>query len=105
MGDNRFSEPPRYTFLQSMGSLFNTAKATILAGPQGLASEELYQERLAVCQRCDRREAIGPIWKCGICNCLLHLKAAAAPSVCPDYQWKDSEKWMPKGFVKRSHLS
>jgi hypothetical protein len=99
--DDRFTTPPRYTFMESMKSLLNTAKATIKAGPAGIASPELYESRLRICESCPKREAVGIIWKCGVCNCLLHLKAGATHSVCPWYKWPGDETYKPKDFNPR----
>jgi len=96
--DNRFTEPPRYTFMESMKSLLNTAKATIIAGPEGIASPELYEARLKICETCEHRKAVGVIWQCGVCSCLLHLKAGAVHSVCPLFKWPGNEIYKPKDF-------
>ena len=96
MAENRFNEPPRFTFLESMSSLWNTAKATLAAGTNGIASPELYESRLKICEGCDQRIAYGAIWQCGVCHCLLHLKAGASQSVCPLYLWPGNEKFKPR---------
>jgi hypothetical protein len=96
--DDRFNTPPRYSFMESMRNLLNTAKATIKAGPQGIASSELYEARLKICENCEHRKAVGVVWQCGVCNCLLHLKAGATHSVCPKFLWPGDEAYKPSDF-------
>ena len=98
MTDHRFTEPSRMTFMESMRSFFSTAKATIQAGPQGIASPQLYESRLKICEVCPKREAVGILWKCGVCNCFLHLKAGTTVSVCPWYKWPGDERFKPRDF-------
>jgi Family of unknown function (DUF6171) len=98
MTDHRFIEPPRMTFMESMRSLLSTARATIQAGPQGIASPQLYESRLKICEVCPKREAVGILWKCGVCNCFLHLKAGTTVSVCPWYKWPGDERFKPRDF-------
>jgi hypothetical protein len=98
MTDHRFNEPARMGFLESMRSLLSTARATIQAGPQGISSPQLYEARLKICEVCPNREAIGPLWRCAICNCLLHLKAGTAASVCPWFKWPGDERFKPRDF-------
>jgi hypothetical protein len=101
MIDHRFNAPQRYTFLQSMQSLFHTAQETLKAQLKGeaiLSSPELYEARLKVCETCPKRVAVGIIWKCGVCNCLLHLKAGTLHAVCPYFKWPGDEKWKPANF-------
>ena len=75
------------SFMESLKSLYATMKVTVRAGPRGIASPELYESRLKVCETCSKRELVGGIiWKCGICHCSLHLKAGAVASVCPWYK-------------------
>src|SRR5690349_12445887 len=99
--NNRFIEPPRMSFLESMRSLLSTARATIQAGSQGIASSQLYEARLKVCESCQKREAHGILWRCSVCNCLLHLKAGTTASVCPQYLWPGDEKFKPRDFTPR----
>lgn len=96
MTNHRFNEPPRMTFIESMRSLLSTVKATIQAGPQGITNPALYEARLRVCEGCPKREAIGPLWRCGVCNCLLHLKAGTSVSVCPLFKWPGDERFKPR---------
>jgi hypothetical protein len=98
MNDHRFTEPARMTFMESMRSLLNTARQTIQAGPQGISSPALYESRLRICEACPKRQAVGPIWKCGVCNCLLHLKAGTTVAVCPWFKWPGDEKYKPRDF-------
>jgi Family of unknown function (DUF6171) len=101
MIEHRFNAPQRYTFIQSMNSLFNTAKETLTAQLRGEAvfsTPELYEARLRVCETCPKRIAVGVIWKCGVCNCFLHLKAGTLHAVCPWYRWPGDERWKPANF-------
>jgi hypothetical protein len=84
-----------------MHSLLNTARETLKAqahGEQAFSSPELYEQRLRICETCPKRIARGPFWVCGVCNCLLHLKAGALHSVCPWYKWPGDERWKPANF-------
>ena len=98
MINHRFTEPPRMTFMESMHSLLSAVKATVMGGPQAFSSPALYEARLRICETCPKREAIGPLWRCGVCNCLLHLKAGTAVSVCPWYKWPGDERFKPRDF-------
>jgi hypothetical protein len=84
-----------------MQSLFHTAQETLkaqLKGEATLSSPELYEARLKVCETCPKRVAVGIIWKCEVCNCLLHLKAGTLHAVCPWYRWPGDERWKPANF-------
>ncbi|NLG05492.1 MAG: hypothetical protein GX567_16965 [Clostridia bacterium] len=47
------------------------------------AEESLYEERLAVCTKCDY------LWEglCGACGCFVELRAATKKQVCPYQKW------------------
>lgn len=91
---HRFTEPPRMSFMEGLQSLYSTTIATVRAGTRGIASRELYESRLKVCESCSKRELVGGVvWRCGVCNCLLHLKAGASASVCPWFKWPGDQRF------------
>lgn len=47
------------------------------------AKEEIYQERLHVCKRCDYLEA----GTCQACGCYVELRAAVNKNRCPYKRW------------------
>lgn len=51
--------------------------------PDIKASEDMYEERLAVCSECDMLLQ----GMCRKCGCYVELRAAVAKNVCPGNQW------------------
>lgn len=75
-------EVSKFTFLDQAKSLWETATKTIRTG-QVLASKELYDQRLSICDKCEFRKD----WICSVCGCQLHLKASMQHSACPKGFW------------------
>jgi hypothetical protein len=46
-------------------------------------NEELYKQRLSLCNSCDYREDK----KCGVCGCSIKLKTKWTSETCPKNKW------------------
>lgn len=52
-----------------------------------LSSQESYQRRLDACLACDQLIFLGTT--CGVCNCIVRLKAKFAELTCPLHKWTE----------------
>lgn len=51
--------------------------------PEQRAEEDLYRDRLTVCERCSYlQEGL-----CGACGCFVELRAATRRQICPYQKW------------------
>lgn len=60
-------------------------KQTIQLFPQ--TNQDEYEERLQICEHCDRRS---DNWRCLECGCFIESKAHLKTETCPH---KDGDKW------------
>lgn len=63
--------------------LADVQKAIRLLKDDDRASDELYQNRLALCKECDYLNE----GTCGACGCFVELRAATAIGKCPYKKW------------------
>lgn len=63
--------------------LADVQKAIRLLKDDDRASDELYQNRLALCKECDYLND----GTCGACGCFVELRAARAIGKCPYKKW------------------
>ena len=50
-------------------------------------SAEIKDQRMAVCNSCDRLHA----GICGVCHCVMRIKTTLAPAECPIGKWSAVE--------------
>lgn len=57
-----------------------------------LTTDEVYQERLEICNACPLANHFGLIIQCSVCKCEMHIKARLSRQVegCPH---PDGPKW------------
>ena len=95
---------PEYPSLPEQGK--NLAKFTFdvikkaLQSDEGLiVSNEIKEERLAICRSCDYYDASQI--RCKHCGCFLEQKAAFSIDSCPIDKWKESDTdWMNGNYEK-----
>jgi hypothetical protein len=80
MRDTSRFPPPLWLQAWSLaGSL-----AAFLADGCRTVPQAEYEERLALCDACDRRRGV----RCTACNCILPLKARGRAMLCPLDKWR-----------------
>ena len=76
------------TVMNALGALARAAKA-LAVGEELLVMPEQRKERLDVCVKCEHfrpaTSKIGPM--CGLCGCLVKMKAWLATEQCPAEKW------------------
>jgi hypothetical protein len=80
--DHNPSEPPS---LAQRAWSFAQAVQDFVADGCTTVSREQYQERLTVCEWCERREGNF----CNACGCVLALKAGMRSEDCPLQRWPE----------------
>ena len=68
-----------------MGTNFIKSTVKHVVNGAESVSEEVYKERLSICNTCDQREGTG----CKICGCNLPRKARWKTNSCPIGKWKE----------------
>jgi hypothetical protein len=46
------------------------------------------EERLNICQQCDKLKIVAEVKVCGACKCPLATKTVLVPSKCPLNKWR-----------------
>ena len=57
-----------------------------------------YKERLKACQRCEHRQEGTHTNSCGLCGCIIEIKAQWATNTCPD----NPSKWPEVKVTKKT---
>ena len=70
---------------QPHGISFMQALREIATGHPDLVDEDRYLTRLKVCNDCPKR--IRSVNVCGVCKCIIPLKARFTRSACPEHRW------------------
>lgn len=79
------------------GTAFNIIKG-FMKGETIMASPQKQQERIDLCEVCDKNDGKG---KCMACGCVLDWKIPFAMSDCPEGKWDYDEDSFKKAFQKR----
>jgi len=70
----------------------------VMKGEAIMASPKIQQERLDICNTCDKNDGVG---KCMACGCVLDWKIPFAMSDCPIGKWDMDEESFKNTFKNR----
>lgn len=70
---------------QPHGLTFTQALADVARGNAEFVDREKYLTRLKICNECPHKVKVVNV--CGICKCVLPLKARFQRANCPDNRW------------------
>ena len=89
------------SFAEQSANLANSAFEVLkgmMKGEAIMASPKIQQERLDLCESCDKNDGMG---KCMACGCILDWKIPFAMSDCPEGKWDMDQDSFTKTFKKR----
>jgi hypothetical protein len=67
------------------GLTFLNALKEVASGHPDFVPEENYLTRIKICQACPKR--VKSVNVCGVCKCIIPLKARFTRSSCPEGRW------------------
>ena len=77
-------QPPTPSIIEMGTNFIKSTVKHVVNGAESV-SEEVYKERLSICNGCDQREGTG----CKLCGCNLPRKARWKTNSCPIGKWKE----------------
>lgn len=96
---------PFFRKLWGIDVVLNVAEAVVKHAADGMAlvDEKTLCHRLAICETCEEQNGSG---NCGVCGCIISLKATWRSESCPLLKWPgDVEKNQKRCACKQERLS
>jgi len=87
MGNNNLKNPD--CCRRSFGASLKDTAARLLADPS-VAPRSVHNERMEICQKCDRYDSEKQT--CELCGCFMPIKTAMANMRCPQDLWVEYKK-------------